>query len=173
MSKPTMARSAKTGRIVSTAEAAANPDTTVRETKAKSAKKKAFKILKKLGAVADLLYTTRQERLTLNKDVEEMKSQETQLKNYIIDNLPKSDQTGASGSIANVKVDRDEVFQAENWDEVYAWIKKNNAFEILNRALNQTALRDRYENGGPKFKGIPGIIKQGIVKVSVTKVRSK
>jgi hypothetical protein len=132
--------------------------------------KPSFKIPKKIGDVADMLYDTRQTRLDLGRKVSEYQSQETQLKNYIIDNLPKSSQTGASGKVANVKVVQDTVFQAEDWDKLYEWIKKTGNFQVLNRALNQTSINDIYENSDKKFKGIPGIIQQGITKVSVTKV---
>lgn len=170
----TLSRSAKTGRVVSKAEAAANPDTTVTEKVSRKKKKQAeFKIPKKMGEVADLLYTTRADRLDVNKKVDELKSYETKLKNYIIDNLPKSSATGASGKVANVRVVPDSVFQAEDWEKVYAWIKKTGNFQILNRALNQTAIGEIYEEGGKKFNGIPGIVSQGITKVSVTKLSSK
>jgi hypothetical protein len=172
----TLARSAKTGRVVSKAEAAANPDTTVVEKIKKTAKPKKsarpeLKIPKKMGAVADLLYETRANRLALNSEVEAMKGDETKLKNYVIENLPKSDQTGASGQVANVKVVNDSIFQASDWEKLYAWIKKTGNFQILNRALNQASIEDIYANSGKKFTGIPGMIKAQITKVSVTKVK--
>lgn len=164
-------RSAETGKIVPVKQAKTDPKGTVTETQksfAQVVKQKLgkFKIPKKIGAIADMLYSTRQERLEVNRVVEEFKERETQLKDYIIENLPKSDATGASGKLANVRVVNDSQYRVEDWDLFYAHIKKTGHFDLLNRAINQTAIGERFENGKP----VPGIGTYVITKVSVTKV---
>lgn len=125
-----------------------------------------LKIPKTIGACADLLYKMQQERLALDKVVEAMKANETALKNHIIDTLPKGD-TGAAGKTHQVRVVTEDVPQAENWEEVYEYVRKNKAFDLLQRRLNGKAVLDRIEDG----KKIPGVKMFRAVKLSLTKVK--
>lgn len=129
-------------------------------------KKLKFKIPKTLGACADLLYTTRKDRLELQKQVDDLKKQEGELKEHIIQNLPKSSATGVSGKVANAKVTKTDKPTVEDWDKIYKYIKKNNAFELMQRRLNTKSVEERWEDG----KKIPGVGKMTVVDVSSTKV---
>lgn len=128
--------------------------------------KPAFKIPKAIGAVADLLYETRQKRLELQKTCDELESQEKQLKEHIINTLPKSEATGAAGKLCRVTVVNDTTPQVEDWDALYRYIKRTGSFELLNRALSKSAANERIEAG----KAIPGVKLFPIVKVSINKV---
>lgn len=125
-----------------------------------------FTIPKKLGAVADELYTLRQRRLELQKVVDELESREKALKEHVINNLPKSDAKGISGSVANVRVENDEIPQVKDWDKFYAYVKKTNAFDLLQRRLNPKAVTDRWADK----KKVPGVESFTVTKVSCTKV---
>jgi len=131
-----------------------------------TAKTPAFKIPKAIGACADLLYTTRLDRLALQKQVDELAARETQLKDHIINTLPKSEATGAAGKLARVTVVNDYVPQVEDWDALYKYINRTKSFELLNKALSRSAATERLEAG----KTIPGVAKMAIVKVSINKV---
>lgn len=132
-----------------------------------AAKKPApFKIPKTIGACADLLYTTRQERLALDHDSKDMQENEKLLRNHIIDTLPKSEASGVAGKLARVSVVTTEVNQVEDWDKFYAYIKKTGFFHLLNRAINQAAIDEVLATG----KKIPGVVKFPVVKVSLNKV---
>lgn len=128
--------------------------------------KKSFDIPKTLGACADALYTTRQERLVEQKDIKLYEEFEKRLKEHIITELPKSDSTGVSGKVANAKVISDVIPTAEDWDKLYAYIKKNNRFDLLQRRLNEQAVMEMWEEG----KEIPGVGRFNVLKISVTKV---
>jgi len=164
--KKTVARSAKTGKLVSKAEAKAKPETTVVEA-VKPAKIKIGKIPTGLGACADLLYRVREERLNMQRDVKEYEDFEKELKRHLIDNLPKSDATGAAGKVARVQIEVEAQPVVEDWDKFYTHIKKKGEFDLLNRAVNRAAVRERWDAGKP----IPGVGKFNATKVSVTKVR--
>jgi hypothetical protein len=126
----------------------------------------AFKTPKTIGACADLLYTTREQRLALQKEVDALQAQETQLKDHIINTLPKSEATGAAGKLARVTVVNDTVPQVEDWEALYKYIKRTGSFELLNKALSRSAAGERLEAG----KAIPGVKSMPIVKVSINKV---
>jgi len=126
----------------------------------------AFKPPKTLGACADLLFTTRNDRLTLQKQVDALSAQETSLKDHIIATLPKSDSTGVAGKLARVTVVTDEVPQVKDWDLFYAYVHKNKAYELLNRALSKAGVTERLEAG----KKVAGVEMFPVVKVSINKV---
>lgn len=159
-----IARSAETGRIVSKKEAKANPKTTVEETVKKPIK--IGVIPKKIGEAADTLYTIRQQRLDLQHQIDKIKQFETTLKNHLIDNLPKSSATGAAGKVARAQIVTEQSPCVEDWDLFYGHIKKKGEFDLLNRAVNRAAVKERWNNG----KEIPGVGHFTDVKVSITKL---
>jgi len=123
-------------------------------------------IPKQLGAVADLLYTSRQTRLEEQKTIDTMKSFETSLKDHLINELPKGEAKGISGKVARVSIITKQVPTVEDWDALYGYIKKKGAWDLLNRALNTAACTERLENG----ETIPGIGSFTRVDVSCVKV---
>lgn len=125
-----------------------------------------FKIPRTLAAAADMLYTTRQERLAINKRVEAYKVHERALREHLIDNLPKSDATGAAGKIARAQVEIEDTPVANDWDAVRKHIKKTGDFDLLNKAINRKAIKERWMAG----KEVPGIGHFDNVKISITKV---
>lgn len=125
-----------------------------------------FKLPKSLAQCADLLYTTRQDRLEVQKQVDAFKEQEELLRNHIINTLPKSEASGISGKIANAKIVTKAVPRVMDWEKFYAYVNKNKAFELLQRRLNDGAIQERWDDG----KEIPGVETFNTVSVSVTKV---
>lgn len=126
----------------------------------------AFKVPKTIGACADLLYNTRLDRLAIQKNAAALETQEKALKEHIINTLPKSEASGVSGKVANVKVESTDVNQVEDWDKFYAYIKKTGFFHLLGRSIKQEAIDEILASG----KKIPGVKKFPVVKVSCTKV---
>lgn len=126
----------------------------------------AFKIPKTIGAVADALFSTREARLALQKEVDALQAQETALREHVINTLPKSESTGAAGKLARVTVVTDQIPQVEDWDALYKYIGRTKSWELLNRALGKAAAKERLDAG----KKIPGVTMMPIVKVSINKV---
>jgi len=123
-------------------------------------------IPKTLGACADALYTTRQERLVEQKDVEELKKYEEAIKAHVIDTLPKSDASGVAGKIAKVQVTTKKVPVVEDWDAFYKHVKRTGHFELLQRRVNVEAVQERWDAG----KTVPGVGVFNAANVSVTKL---
>lgn len=118
-----------------------------------------------MGACADLLYTAREERLKAQKVVDELAKREAAIREHIINNLPKSD-TGASGKLARVSVVTKQVPQVKDWDEFYKHVKKTGQFDLMQRRVSDTAVKERWENG----KVVPGVEAFGVVSVSINKL---
>lgn len=129
-------------------------------------KAKEFKLPKSPAACADLLYTTREARLKMQKDVDKLQETETALKEYFIQSLPKNDATGIAGKIASVNISTSPVPQVEDWDKFYAFVKKTGAFQFLQRRVSETAVKDFWDNK----KQVPGVGRFNAVKVSCTKI---
>lgn len=126
---------------------------------------KPIKLPKTMGACADLLYETRQKRLEAQKIVEQLAKDEAAIREHIINNLPKSD-TGASGKKARVSVTTKQVPQVKDWDKLWAHIKKTGQFDLMQRRLSDSAVKERWEAG----KQVPGVDAFGAVTVSINKL---
>ena len=113
-----------------------------------------------------MLYTTRQNRLKLQKEVEELQKLETALNEYFRKSLPKGT-TGVAGKVARVQTDRKEIPQVEDWDAFWKGFNIKRDRDLLQRRLSDSAVKERWD----AKKTIPGVIKFGVVTVSVTAVK--
>lgn len=129
-------------------------------------KKPKLKFPKTMGACADRLYELRLKRLEEQKKVKLLEDEEKALKNYIIQNLPKSEASGVAGRLARVTVVTKEVPQIENWEAFYKYVKKTNNFDLMQRRLADDAIKERWAAG----KEIPGVNHFQAVSVSINKV---
>ncbi len=113
----------------------------------------ALKIPKSLAQVADLYFTTMNARLAKQREADALEAQEKLLKNHLIDNLPKSQADGIKGKLVQVSIEVKQRVDVKDWDAFYAHIKKKGEFELLNRAPNMKAIKERWE----KNVKIPGL----------------
>jgi len=130
------------------------------------------KLPKSLGACVDLYHEARQERLRLEKVAEAQQKVETFIYDHIIANIPKGDNGAVGKHFQAVRYNEDR-YSIDDDQQFYDFVKKTGSFDLLNRAINQKAVRERLED--PKFikrypKGVPGTKKFVAVKLSVTKV---
>lgn len=122
-----------------------------------------------LGAVADELYRIREERLALDRQVDELKKVESKLRDHIINTLPKSEANGIAGKVVRVTINTKVVPRAKDWDAIYAYVKKNAArggFALLQRRLNEAAVKEIWESG----KKVPGVETFNAVTLSINKL---
>lgn len=127
---------------------------------------KKLQIPKALGAAADLLYDIRQQRLEAQRVVDALQAQETEVKEHIINTLPKSQAEGVTGKKCRVTIVTKPVPQVQDWDAFYAYVKKHGAFDLLQRRLTETAVRERWEAN----QKVPGVVEFKAVTLSVNKV---
>lgn len=128
------------------------------------AKLKELKIPASWGACADLYYKLREQRLAMQREVDDVEAQEKQLRDHIIANLPKSE-GGAIGKTAKIKLDTKEIPRVEDWDAFYKYVKRTGHFDLMQRRLADGAVKERWENGKP----VPGVTKFTAVTISCTK----
>lgn len=130
------------------------------------------KLPKTLGACVDLYHTLREERLAIERTAETAKKAESFVYDHIIANIPKGDGGAVGKAFKAIRTEQDQ-FSIEDDSAFYDFVKRTNSFDLLNRAINQRAVRERLED--PKFvkkfpKGVPGTKKFRKIGLSVTKV---
>lgn len=125
-----------------------------------------FKIPASLPKVVDMLYQTRQDRLNYDHKSAAMKVHERALREHLIDTLPKSDSTGVAGRLALAQVKIEDTATVTDWEVFYKNLKKTGQFDLLNKALNRSAVKERWNAG----KEVPGVGHFDNVKISLTKV---
>lgn len=106
-----------------------------------------------VGAQADEYSAVREERLRIEKMAKEVKDRETEIFNCIMSTLDESTDTGASGKFYRVQRVEKEVNQVKDWPAFHKYVAENNAFELLQRRLNDKAVREQIE-GGVVFPGV-------------------
>ena len=125
-----------------------------------------MKFPKTIGACADKLYALRESRLQAQRVVDKIAEEEKELREYVINTLPKSEASGVAGKFARVSVVTKQVPQVKDWEKFYAYVKKNNAFDLMQRRLSDSAVQERWESR----KTVPGVEPFTVVTLSVVKV---
>lgn len=106
-----------------------------------------------LGAMIDRMAELRAQRRDLTKEVDELTKQMAGLEEMIIAKLDSEDLGSSRGRTATATISEDVVPQIEDWDQVYEYIKENDAFYLLQRRMTVTVYRELIEAGGE----LPGV----------------
>jgi hypothetical protein len=122
---------------------------------------------KSIGACADLYKQVQTLRLAMDKEVEAVKARETEIKDYIIANLSKSEDTGAAGKFYRAQIVEKTKARVADWGVFTSWVKKNDRFDCLQKRLSDTAVADTMEK---EERVLPGLELVIIKDVSITKI---
>lgn len=120
-----------------------------------------------IGRCADLYAEVREMRLAMQKQVDAVYEREREVRDHIINNLSKSDDTGASGLRYRAQIVTKEVPKIDNWPALTSFIRESGRFDFLQKRLSDRAIRDTWEETGGE---IPGVGKFSSVDVSITKI---
>lgn len=114
--------------------------------------------------VGDLMYELQKERQALNKLVDLYAKLESECRERLINNLPKSESSGVSGKVARTFVEDKEIVRVVDWDAFHEWLvteqkKDKGAWAMLQKRVNDSTVLEvlkarRAKN--PKAK-IPGV----------------
>lgn len=115
---------------------------------------------------ADLLYTTRQERLELQKQVEDLAEKEKSYREFIINNLPK-DSSGAAGLVALATIVTKSTPVVKDWGKFYAYVSRTKRWELLQKRLGTKAVTEIWDTG----REVPGVEAFTFKDVSLSKVK--
>jgi hypothetical protein len=121
---------------------------------------------KSIGLCADEYSNVRALRLAMEKLTDGVKARETEIQNHIIDNLSKSDDTGASGLKYRAQIVMKDAVNIGDWNALTGYILENDRFDLLQKRLGEKAVMDLLADG----VDVPGVTKMKVPKVSITKI---
>lgn len=119
-----------------------------------------------VGLCADLYSEVREMRLAMQKHVDTVRARESEIKEYIIGNLSKSDDTGAAGKRYRAQITTKTVPSLKDWDAFTSYVAANNRWDLLHKRVSDKPIKDLWEEG----YAVPGIDKFNAIDVSITKI---
>ena len=119
-----------------------------------------------IGNLIDQLYQLRQDRLKVEKEVAAMKSQETELRARIMEELDDVGLAKATGAVATAGIIQSIQPYVEDWEQVHAYVRANNRFDLLQKRLSAPAWRSLIEEDGQL---VPGTLVTEVRDISLTK----
>jgi len=117
------------------------------------------------GSQINRLHKLREKARVLNAQLKEVNAEKAELELEVIEDLEREGVTQASTKTATVTVSEEEVAVIEDWDKFNAFVKRNNAFELYYRRVNNASFRElaTTRRGG----SIPGASTRTIKKLSL------
>lgn len=119
-----------------------------------------------LPDLIDLYIATRAQRLAKDKEAAAIKEQEDDLSKAIIAKMKAGDITAQGAQNGLVKLNHNVEPVATDWPALYAFIKANDAWELLHKRVTATAIKERWDDG----EEIPGVGRADVYKLSVSKL---
>lgn len=101
----------------------------------------------RIGDAIDARYDAQQERLQVERLVVQLKKRETELDNHIDTLMKRAGTVTGAGEIAGASVHELRILTVPDWTRLYSYVKKNDAFDLLERRLHRSAILDRLDDG--------------------------
>ena len=120
-----------------------------------------------LAEIVDKLFQTREQRYALQHEIKKLEELESACRIALIKSLPKFGATGLAGRYARAQLETKQIVRVEDWSKLYAFIKKKNAFDLLQRRVSDTAVKARWEEKDV----VPGTVPDRITVVSLSKLK--
>jgi hypothetical protein len=124
-----------------------------------------MKFPKNLGACIDLAYTLQQEYLAKKSEADAVASQVREIEDHIINTFPKTGLQGGKGTLASASINISIEPTVKDWEQVFAYVRKHDAWDLMYRRLNAKAYRDRLDVGE-----VPGVEPFNRIKLSIRKI---
>lgn len=129
-----------------------------------------------IGALIDALYKQDAVVEKARKALEAVSAKQSEMEEQVMTALRELGIDVAKGKSGGVEYTKKELPQVKDWDKVYKYVKKHDAFDLLQKRISQTAWADRAGDG--PIPGVEVFVKHGLrrvkakPKVSVSKVRN-
>jgi hypothetical protein len=119
-----------------------------------------------VGPRADLYHDVREVRLAMEKEVNEWKAFEAKIQDSILTDLSVSENTGAAGLRYRAQVVTKREPTVEDWFALQKHIATTGEFDLMQKRLATTAIKDRWEADVE----VPGVGAINVKSLSVTKI---
>lgn len=118
------------------------------------------------GAACDLLHDVRTARLTAEKAAEPLKGRESEVREYLIQNISKSEDGGAIGKRYKGVIVEKRKPAVKDWEKFFDFVAAEKRFDLLQKRVSDKPVMELYEEG----KLPPGIETALIPELSLTKI---
>lgn len=115
-----------------------------------------------IGALIDDLHHNRDKIRKLEKQVSELKEVRDDLELRLIEAMEAQGIQQSRGAHATATITESVKPSVEDWDTFYAFIKRNNAFYLLERRPASAAYRELMERRTKPVPGVTSFIKRSI-----------
>lgn len=122
--------------------------------------------LSEVATLVDIYIKLREERLGLERQADAIKEQEQEHKAKIMAALQESGASAVAGKTHRITLRSKHVPTVQDWRLFYDYIKKFDAFELLQRRLSAPAVQEYWEAGD----AIDGVMAMEVVDVSINKL---
>lgn len=119
-----------------------------------------------LARLADSYIAARNARLALAKEVDKLQETESELKASLMAALSSAGAMGVAGKAGRVTLVTKEEPTVRDWQAFYAYIVRNDAFDLLQKRLSAPAVRERWEAGAT----VEGVGTIPVTNLSITKL---
>lgn len=120
---------------------------------------------KTVGTTIDNLYSLREKRMALQREADKIKKQERELTDHAVTLCRKARVDKASGKLATFSHGLKSIAVVEDWEEFHAFVEDNDAWDCVQKRLNQKAILDRIEDGVT----IEGITTENVITTALRK----
>jgi hypothetical protein len=121
-----------------------------------------------VSSLADLYRHVRNQRLEADRLAADLRAEETKLHDTIVNYLLQEGATAVGGKHIVLNLKSDIRFIAEDWNKIYAYMKENDAFDVMEKRLLQTGLKARLDDGII----VPGVGKMNKFKLTISEPKS-
>ena len=118
---------------------------------------------KKIGSKIDLLHKQKLKIKALDTKLLQEKKTYYEMENEIVKLMQEEELMVSGGKLAKLTLSTEDLPSVSDWNKLYAYIKKNNAWDLLQKRVSSTAFRARTEGN----KKIPGVQKFHKTKVTL------
>ena len=109
-----------------------------------------------IGDQIDRLYELREEIRALTKKADELKAEKAKLEASLIEQMEDQGVDRISGTLATVSIGESDVPQVEDWDKFHKFIRRNNAFYLLESRAAAAPYRELIASRGKR--PVPGVV---------------
>ena len=117
--------------------------------------------VKKLGTKIDQLYRLKLKMEEAQRAAKKLEDKYNEEKEVMLNTISKEELGGTTGKLARISVVKSVVPTVEDWNDLYKYIYRNKAWDMLQRRVSSKAYKERLDAG----KKVPGV--KSFTKVSL------
>jgi len=100
-----------------------------------------------IGSIIDQMYELRKKREELSKEDKKLKAEWDDLEKQLLAAMDTQDTIKSTGKRATAIVSESVVPNVKDWDQVWNYIKENDAFHLVQRRMNSAPWRELHDLG--------------------------